>query len=52
MTFLTKYNLLLRFIVLHDAKNDEGIKSFCQEIYEVYIRVSEGHRVIFIQINY
>lgn len=28
----------LRFIVLHDAKNDDGIKNFCQEIYENYIK--------------
>jgi hypothetical protein len=29
----------LRFIILHDAKNEEGIKGFCQEVYENYIKV-------------
>jgi len=30
----------LRLIVLHDARNDDGIKGFCQETYESYIKVS------------
>ena len=28
----------LRFIVLHDGKNDDGIRNFCQDIYECYIK--------------
>jgi trafficking protein particle complex subunit 2 len=29
----------LKFIVLHDVKNDDGIKGFCQEIHETYVKV-------------
>ncbi len=29
----------LRFIVLHDLKNDDNIKTFCQDVYETYIKV-------------
>lgn len=28
----------IRFIVVHDIKNDEGIKSFFNEMYETYIK--------------
>uniref|UniRef100_A0AC34QP26 Trafficking protein particle complex subunit 2 n=1 Tax=Panagrolaimus sp. JU765 TaxID=591449 RepID=A0AC34QP26_9BILA len=30
----------MRFIILHSAKNDEGIKNFFQEMYETYIKLS------------
>lgn len=29
----------LRFIILHDYKNDDAIKLFFQEAYETYIKV-------------
>ena len=29
----------LRFIVLHDLKNDENIKSFSHDVYETYIKL-------------
>ncbi|KJE96473.1 zinc finger protein, variant [Capsaspora owczarzaki ATCC 30864] len=35
--FVTVGNV--RLMLLHDAKNDDGIKNFFQEVYEVYIKV-------------
>lgn len=30
----------IRFVMLHSQKNDEGIRQFFQEIYEMYIKHS------------
>jgi hypothetical protein len=30
----------MRFVILHKQKNEEGIRQFFQEMYEVYIKQS------------
>ena len=32
---------LVKFLLLHDSKNDDGIRSFFHDIHEYYIKVSE-----------
>lgn len=29
----------LRFLVLHESRNEEGIKSFCSDVHELYAKV-------------
>lgn len=29
-----------KFVLLHEAKNDEGIKSFFLDVWELYVKVS------------
>ena len=31
----------MKFILLHEAKNDDGIKSFFVDVWELYVKVSK-----------
>ena len=30
----------MKFVLLHEAKNDDGIKSFFMDVWELYVKVS------------
>lgn len=30
----------MKFVLLHDAKGDDGVKNFFQEVWELYVKVS------------
>ncbi|XP_011020593.1 PREDICTED: transport protein particle 20 kDa subunit isoform X1 [Populus euphratica] len=36
-----------RFMLLHDSRNDDGIKSFFQEVHELYIKVNHFLLLLF-----
>lgn len=32
----------MRFVLLHDAKNEEGIRNFFNEVFELFVKVSSS----------
>lgn len=48
-SFLLPWQTLLahtRFMLLHDSRSDDGIKSFFQEVHELYVKVNSHHSVM------
>jgi hypothetical protein len=35
----------MKFVLLHEAKNDDGIKAFFYEVWELYLKVSPPSRI-------
>jgi hypothetical protein len=40
--YCTDDNKDMKFVLLHEGKNDEGIRAFFAEVWELYVKVS-GH---------
>lgn len=38
-----------RLMLLHDSRNDDGIKSFFQEVHELYIKVTFMKSIFFLK---
>jgi hypothetical protein len=36
----------MKFILLHEGKNDEGIRGFFTEVWELYVKVRDMHREV------
>jgi hypothetical protein len=38
----------MKFVLLHEAKNDEGIRTFFMEVWELYVKVRGRYIYIYI----
>ncbi len=36
-----------KFVLLHEGKNDDGIKSFFMDVWELYVKVTTVQRVVY-----
>jgi len=36
----------VKFVLLHEARNDEGIRGFFMDVWELYVKVSVGGWVV------
>ena len=41
MDYCTDDNKDMKFVLLHEGKNDDGIRAFFTEVWELYMKVSE-----------
>jgi trafficking protein particle complex subunit 2 len=32
----------MKFVLLHESKNDEGIRAFFTDVWELYVKVSQS----------
>lgn len=39
--YCTDDNKDMKFVLLHEGKNDEGIRAFFSDVWELYVKVSE-----------
>jgi hypothetical protein len=40
MVYCTDDNKDMKFVLLHEGKNDDGIRAFFTEVWELYMKVS------------
>jgi hypothetical protein len=37
----------MKFVLLHEGKNDDGIKSFFMDVWELYVKVSFRSNIVY-----